>query len=233
MFVGHYAVAFASKRATPRTSLGVLVLAAQFIDLLWPMFLLIGLEHVRIVPGITRFTPLDFYDYPISHSLVAVVGWSVLFAVIVFARRRDTTAAFVCSALVFSHWLLDFVVHRPDLPVGIHGPSLGLSLWNHTAATFVVEGLMFVIGLWMYMRVTVARDRVGRYGLVVLVTLIVSLWIAGPFSAPPPSARAVAWVSLGQWLFVAMAFWIDSHRSARMRDESANPGHFTEAIESR
>ena len=117
MFIGHYAVALGAKKAAPRVSLGTLLLASQFIDLLWPIFLLLGLEHVRIAPGNTVFTPLDFYDYPISHSLLAVLGWSVGFGLVYYAVRRSGRNALILGAIVLSHWVLDFISHRPDLPL--------------------------------------------------------------------------------------------------------------------
>jgi hypothetical protein len=215
MFVGHYAVALAAKRATPQTSLGLLVISAQFLDLLWPVFLLTGWEHVRIAPGITRFTPLDFYDYPISHSLIGALVWSLLFAVTLFVFKRDSRAAQLCGALVFSHWILDLIVHRPDLPIGPRGPYVGLGVWNHVALSFASEGVIFVAGLWIYLRTTTARDAVGRYALLAFTLLLLVFWIPGPFGPPPPSARAVAWVALGQWLLIALAWWVDAHRTAR------------------
>src|SRR5437588_9872370 len=116
MFIGHFAVGFAAKKYAQRTPLVLLLAAPLFADLLWPIFLLLGWEHVRIDPGNTRFTPLDFYDYPISHSLVAAIGWSVLFGGIYFTVRRRASVAVLLGAGVLSHWGLDFLVHRPDLP---------------------------------------------------------------------------------------------------------------------
>src|SRR6186997_681775 len=117
MFIGHFGVAFAAKRPAPRVSLGTLFLAAQFIDLLWPVLLLLGVERVRIAPGITRVTPLDFEHYPISHSLLAVLGWAVLVGGAHFLLRRERRAALIVAALVLSHWVLDLLMHRPDLPL--------------------------------------------------------------------------------------------------------------------
>jgi hypothetical protein len=117
MFIGHYGVALAAKRLAPRASLGTLILAAEFVDALWPIFLMAGIEHVRIAPGITRVSPLGFYDYPISHSLVTVIGWAAGFGIVYFALRRYASGAWVAAALVLSHWFLDALVHRPDMPV--------------------------------------------------------------------------------------------------------------------
>lgn len=117
MFLGDYAVAFASKKLTPKDSLGTLVLSAQLVDLLWPIFLLLGLEHVRIDAGRTRVTPLDFYDYPITHSLLGAIGWSVGLGLLYFAARRYTRSAWILGAGVFSHRILDLISHAPDLPI--------------------------------------------------------------------------------------------------------------------
>ena len=103
MFIGHYAVALAAKRAAPKVSLGTTLCAAEFLDFVWPVLLLLGVEHFHIVPGITKVTPLDFYDYPYSHGLVFALGWSVLFAGAHFTLKRDKSAALVLGAVVFSH----------------------------------------------------------------------------------------------------------------------------------
>ena len=166
MFLGHFGVGFAAKRAAPRLSLGVLFLAAQFIDLLWPTLLLIGVERVSIAPGITAVTPLDFEHYPVSHSLLAVVGWSVLVGGVCFVLRRSWREALLLALLVISHWFLDALVHRPDLPLAPVGDArVGLGLWNSLAATLLVEGSIFLGGVWMYARATRARDAAGRWGL--------------------------------------------------------------------
>ena len=213
MFIGHYAVGLAAKKVAPQTSLGTLFLSVQLIDLLWPIFLLLGLEHVRIAPGNTAFTPLNFYDYPITHSLVGVLGWSVALGLIYFVITRYPRGAWVVGAGVLSHWVLDAVVHRPDLLLVPRGQTyVGLSLWNSVPRTLVVEGGMFVAGLALYLRATAARDRAGHYTLWSMVGLLVIIYIANALGPPPPSERAVAIVSLGAWLFFPWAYWVDRHR---------------------
>ncbi len=148
MFIGHIAVALGAKKAAPKVSLGTLIMAAQFVDLLWPIFLLLGVEHVRINPGDTAYTPLDFYDYPVSHSLLTGVGWAIVFGLVYYAIRRSARNAWILAACVISHWLLDLVVHRPDLPI-VPGLKtyVGLGLWNSVPATVIVEGALFVVGI--------------------------------------------------------------------------------------
>jgi len=215
MFIGHYAVALAAKKAAPKTSFGTLFLAAQFVDLLWPLLLLLGLEHVRIDPGNTAFTPLDFYDYPITHSLLAVTGWSLAFGLIYFALRRDAKASWIVGLAVLSHWVLDFLTHRPDLTIA---PGLQvyveLRLWKSLAGTIIVEGALFIAAVVLYTRTTVAADRTGRYAFWALIVFISLGYIANFMSRqqPPSSVTALAIGGLTQWLVIAWAYWIDRHR---------------------
>ena len=215
MFIGHFGVALAAKRAAPRASLGTLFLAAQLLDLMWPPLLLAGVEHVRIAPGITRVTPLDFYDYPISHSLLMVMVWSLALGAIYFAARKDSRAATVVAVLVLSHWVLDAIVHRPDLPLAPSSDArVGLGLWNSIAGTVLVEGLLFAAGVLMYVRTTSARDAQGRWGLWSLAVFLVVIWLANIFGPAPQNVDQIAYASLAMWLLVAWAWWADAHRKS-------------------
>lgn len=196
MFVGHFAVALAAKRAAPKLSLPLLFAAVQFADILWPAFILLGLEHTRIVPGITAASPLDLYDIPYSHSLVMSVVWSVVFAApLVFARR--TREAVILGVCVFSHFVLDFVTHRPDLPL-YPGSDLrmGMGLWNWLWPAVLVEAALYGLGIIIYLDATRAKNQMGRYGFAALVVLLGVAWLGGPFGPPPPSITAVAWSAL-------------------------------------
>jgi membrane-bound metal-dependent hydrolase YbcI (DUF457 family) len=216
MFLGHYAVAIGAKRAAPRTSLGTLIAAAAFLDLVWPVLVLLGLERVAVAPGATAFTPLDFEHYPISHSLVMSLVWGAAFGAVYFLARRDVRAAAVLALLVVSHWFLDAVVHRPDLPLTLAGDTrVGLGLWNSIPGTLAVELAMFAVGVWLYLGATRARDRIGGAGFVAFSVFVLAIYAGAAFGPPPPSAAAIAWSDMGQWLVVALAAWIDAHRSAR------------------
>lgn len=213
MFIGHFSLALAAKKAAPKSSLGTLMLAAGFVDVLWPFFLLLGWEHVRIDPGNTAVTPLDFYDYPLSHSLVAGIGWAIVFGAIYYAVKRYKRGAVVVALLVISHWFLDFVTHRADLPLlPVGGPKVGLGLWNHLIATLVIEIAMFCGGLWIYMRVTQPKDRIGHWGLVSLMALLFVMYFANIFGPPPPSVKAIALFGPVSLLLFAWPYWIDRHR---------------------
>lgn len=215
MFIGHFAVAFAAKRAVPEVSLGTLFLAAQLADLVWPTLVLLGVESFAIRPGITAVTPLDFTRYPYSHSLVALAGWGLALAVLHFLSRRRFAAAAVIVLVVLSHWLLDVVSHRPDMPVTIGGAErLGLGLWNSVPATVAVEGALFAVGVWIYARTTRALDRVGRWSFMALIVFLGLVYVGNIFGPPPPSVAAVAWTAQAIWLLVAWGYWIDRHRAA-------------------
>lgn len=213
MFVGHFGVGFGAKAAAPRTSLGTLFLASQFIDLLLPTLLLLGLERVKILPGATQVTPLDFECYPISHGLLAVLVWALGFAVVYHLSRRYRRGTIVVGLAVVSHWLLDLVAHRPDLPLYPgDSPLVGLGLWSSVPATFAVEMSLFAGGIWLYLRSTRPRDAFGRWPLWSMIVFLFVLYIGNLFGSPPPSVSAVAWVGQAQWLFIPWAYYIDKHR---------------------
>jgi FtsH-binding integral membrane protein len=213
MFIGHFAVALAAKKAAPRTSLGTLFIAAQFIDLLWPLFLLVGIEHVRIDPGATAVTPLDFYDYPFSHSFLGVVFWAVLFGVVYFGLRRDGRASIVLALCVASHWFLDLLTHRPDLPLSPGGEARwGLGLWNSLAGTLLIETALFAAGVFVYLRTTRAKNRVGTIGLWALAGILFAIYMANLFGPPPPDVSTIAYAGNLIWFFVLWAYWVDRNR---------------------
>lgn len=210
MFLGHFGLALAAKRVAPRTSLGTTIIAAQFLDLLWPVLLLLGLERVNIVPGLMATSALDFEHYPISHSLLATLGWAVLLAVTYFAVRRYPRGAVVVGLLVLSHWLLDAPMHRPDLPLWPGSDIVvGGGLWDSVAATLLLEFGLLAIGVAIYARTTRPRNRRGTIGLAALVALLAVMFVGAIFGPPPPDAGTIAWSALGMWVFVALGYWVD------------------------
>src|SRR5258708_2471226 len=148
MFIGHFALAFAAKKAAPKVSLGTLFVATQWLDILWPLYLMLGAEHFRIRAGITRVTPFEFYDYPLSHSLAMALAWAGAFGLAALIRRKGLRSAGILAALVVSHWVLDVVAHVPDMPVLPQGPYWGLGLWNSRWGTILVEGGLFIFGIF-------------------------------------------------------------------------------------
>lgn len=215
MFLGHWAAGFAAKPLAPRFSLGAALLGAQLVDMIWPMFLLAGIEHARVDPGNTAFTPLDFYHYPWTHSLVMTIAWGVLYAIVIKLVSKSTRFAIIGGLLVVSHWVLDAIVHRPDLPLTPNGAArIGFGLWNNVAATVIVELVLFGIAVALYLRVTRPLDRIGRWALVGLIVFLLIINLANIMSPPPPSMNAVAWAGLLMWLFPLWGWWIDKHREA-------------------
>jgi hypothetical protein len=215
MFIGHFALGFAAKRAAPRVSLGLFFAAAQLADLLWPLFVALGVEQVSIEPGITRVTPLDFTSYPYSHSLLLLIVWGVVLG---FVHRKWTRApgAFALLAgLVVSHWLLDFVMHRPDMPLYPGSVKLGLGLWDSPMATVMVELPLFAAGVWIYARATRARDAVGRWSFIALVGFLVMVYAGNLMGGPPPSVAAIWIVGLaGGGVLLLWSWWADRHRES-------------------
>jgi hypothetical protein len=216
MFIGHFAVGFAAKRAAPRTSLAVLLGAASLIDLLFPLFLLLGWERVWFEPGSNPFTRVSFF-YPFSHSLAATVVWAIAAASIYRAVARYRTGAVVVGLAVLSHWVLDAISHKPDMPLYPGAsPMVGLGLWYSVTATVIVEGLMFAAGVWIYTAVTRPRNRKGVYGLWSFVMLMVLLYAANILVPPPPDSSAVGWVGLAFGLFLLYVAWFDRYREVAL-----------------
>jgi SAM-dependent methyltransferase/membrane-bound metal-dependent hydrolase YbcI (DUF457 family) len=222
MFIGHFALGFASKRFAPRLPLAAAFVAAQFLDLLWPPLLLAGVESVRVEPGATAVTPLDFVSYPYSHSLLTSAVWATLFALIIFLTKRGRRAAVVAWLLVVSHWLLDFITHRPDLPLTPWGATrVGLGLWNSVAGTLAIELTLFVVCVAIYIKATRARERAGTYYFAALVVVLLLVYAANLSGEPPRDPRVIAKAGLGMWLFFVWAWWVDRQRPARDRRDEA------------
>ena len=214
MFIGHFAVGLAAKRWAPRTPLPLLLLAPNLLDLLWPIFLALGIETVRIDPGNTAVTPLDLHDYPWSHSLLMAVVWSALAAFFGWMLLRQIKVALILAALVFSHWILDFVTHRPDMPLW-PGSTIyvGLGLWNSKIGTVIVEGSLFVAGAFLYVQATRPRDRIGAFALAGLLGTLVLFYAGNLVGPPPPSVRAIIVATFVLFaVFLTWAWFIERHR---------------------
>ena len=217
MFIGHFALGFAAKRAAPRVSLGILFIAAQLADIVWPVLVAAGIEQVRIDPGNTAFTPLDFVSYPYSHSLLLLALWGLAlgygYAAIRGMRAR---IALLLAALVVSHWVLDVVTHRADMPIYPGSVKFGLGLWNSVTATVIVECAMFAAGIATYLQATRARDAIGRWAFAGLAALLVVAYLGNVAGGPPPSVTAL-WVVgiIGSLVILALSVWIDRHRDVK------------------
>jgi hypothetical protein len=219
MFIGHFGIGLAAKKTAPRISLGTLFIAAQFLDLLWPTLLLLKIEHVVIHPELDNAHLLAFTDYPISHSLLFVLIWSLLFGGLYFLLKKDRRGALILSLLVVSHWLLDLIVHFRDLPLYPgNSPLLGFGLWGSTAGTVIVEGAIFIAGLIIYLKSTVAINRTGNIVFWILILLLIISHVWSLFAAVPVSVNALAWSAQFQWVFVLLAYWADANRRVLLID---------------
>jgi hypothetical protein len=216
MFIGHYAVGLASKKLAPRASLGVLIAAPILLDLLWPVFLLLGWERVSVEPNSNPFLRLTFDLYPISHGLLAAISWAILFAAIYYGFTRYESGALVIWMAVISHWVLDYLVHRPDLPLYAGNSRLyGLGLWNHRWVVIAIELALFAAGTWIYLRQTKSKDKIGTYGFWGFVVLLLAAYAAAAFGPPPPqSLKKLVIATLCTALLIPLAWWFDSHREA-------------------
>ena len=220
MFIGHFALAFGAKKFAPQVSLGILFLACQLADIIWPNLVLLGNEALEVEPGITVMTPLNFLHYPYSHSLVALLLWSATFAVLyALLRRSGTKAAIVIAVLVLSHWILDVLTHRPDMPITLSDSShIGFGLWNFPVVAVPLELLLFGAGVWLYNRHTKPLNRQGSIGFWALILFLLVTYAASLLGPPPPSPTAVVWSAQALWLLIAWGFWVDHHRVKRGND---------------
>lgn len=217
MFVGHYGVSFAAKSVDRRVPLWTLFIAVQAVDILWGVFVLLGVEKVRIRPGLTAASPLDLYYMPYTHSLVAALGWSVLgFVVYRLVRGRGSAGgALLIAGAVLSHWVLDFIVHRADLPLYGNVHKVGLGLWKHAAPALTLEMLVLWAGLVLYLRSTAARQPgLGQYGMASYGIIMALVQVVGVWGPAPTSPRAEALTALFFYFgFAGIAAWLETRRA--------------------
>ncbi|MBI5215571.1 MAG: hypothetical protein HY960_07435 [Ignavibacteriae bacterium] len=213
MFIGHFAVGFAVKKLAPKSNLATNFIAVQFLDLLWPPLLLLGVERVAIEPGNTAVTPLNFISYPYSHSLLMTALWATLVAGVYFLVRKEKREAMVLWFAVLSHWILDVITHRPDLPLTPGSSSFfGFGLWNSVAATVIIEGGLFALGIYFYTIATKVKNKKGIIGFWSLIAFLLLIYCMNLFGPPPPNVEAIPWAGLSLWLLVLWAWWVERNR---------------------
>lgn len=220
MNIGHYGVSLGLKKADKNINLGLLFFASQFVDILWAVLVLLGIERADIVPGITAANPIDYTYYPFSHSLIASLIWTgvlyIIFRVLpTKPGSQKSKVALVMATAVLSHFFLDLLSHRPDLPLSIgDSPKIGLGLWNFVLVSYIVEGLIFFIGLWLYMRATDGETFAGKYGMLIFAAFLFLTNLMNLFGTPPPNSQTLATFSLTTYLLsIGIAFWLDRKRS--------------------
>jgi hypothetical protein len=216
MFVGHFGLSFAAKKAAPKVSLATLFIATQFVDVIWPFMLVFHIEKVAITPGYTKMNAFEFLYYPYTHSLVMGLVWGALTAFLYVLIKKDTRGAIVIGLCVLSHWFLDVVVHVADLPITpFDNYKVGFGLWNHIAATLIIETIIFLGGVLIYTSVTKARNKIGSWGLWSLVTLLLLITVSNAFGPTPPDSIMTLFISfvILMTIIVSFAGWVDKNRA--------------------
>ncbi len=216
MFVGHYGPSFAAKAAEQTIPLWLLFLAVQWLDVMWSVFVLLGIEKVRIAPGFTATNPLDLYYMPYTHSLVAALLWSVAALTVykLWSRSDGWRGPVLVGLAVFSHWVLDLLVHRADLPLYDNSMKVGMALWNYPVLAFVMEVVVLFAGLYLYLRSTRPRGATGRYGLLIFAVVMFLIQAYVFFGPPPTSDKAAAVTALAAYLiFAAAAYFLAKQRA--------------------
>lgn len=222
MFIGHYGPSFAAKRYEPTIPLWILFIAVQLLDVLWGIFVILGIERVRIVPGFTRTNALDLYYMPYTHSLPGALAWALVAGIAYFAVRRSKRGGLLIAAAVFSHWPLDLVVHRPDLPLYDNAAKAGLGLWDYPIATLIVEGALVAGGLGLYVRNTRSLTTPAKYAIPLFICAALCIQAAMAFGPAPPSDRAMAITALSSYAILAGAIaWLEKGRSAEANKPAA------------
>ncbi|MCP4884144.1 MAG: hypothetical protein GY908_10155 [Flavobacteriales bacterium] len=210
MFIGHFALGFASKKISNSLSLALMFMAVQFLDLIWPIFVLLGIETVAIQDGITKLTPLDFTYYPYSHSLLMAIFWSLLFGMVYFIITKNRQNSLILAGLVLSHWVLDFLVHRPDLPLSPFSDyKVGLGMWNYPAVEMIIEFSLFFTGVYFYYSVKKPKKKIAFWSLIGFLLIIQVMSFFGP---PPPDVNSIVWSANLVWIFVFWAWWIEHEK---------------------
>lgn len=214
MFIGHFAPAFVAAAIAPeRPRLGLYFIAAQLVDWAFFAFVLIGVEDMRIDPGITAMNPMDLYHMPYTHSLLGTAGFAVGFALLAWLVTRDRLAGLLAGAVVLSHWPLDLLVHLPDLTLAGEPPKLGLGLWRYPAIAMPLE-LVLTFGALVFL---VIRSRGPGLPVLAMAALLLVLqginWFGPQPEAVTQELPLTAFLAFG--LATLAAWWLGRSRRAK------------------
>lgn len=215
MFIGHYSAAFVAASHPKAPGLGTLFVAAQLVDVAFFAFVPLGIENMRVVPGMAAMNPMDLYDMPWTHSLIGAAGWAAAFGLVVAAVTKRVIAGVLAGLVVLSHWPIDWLVHIPDLTIAGSPPKLGLGLWNHPAIAMPLELGVLAAGVWFYAYRTKATAK--RWLLPALIVLLLGLQSVNWFGPPPVAVDFGLW-GLGLVAFALAAVtatWVARNRVAR------------------
>jgi membrane-bound metal-dependent hydrolase YbcI (DUF457 family) len=211
MFIGQFAVGLISKKNDNLPSLAMMFLAVQWLDLVWPILVLFGIESLSIDPGNTKLTHLSFDFYPYSHSLLAAFFWSLILGSSYFFFTKNRRGSLIMGGLVMSHWVLDWITHRPDLPLSPFSVTkVGLGLWNYPIIEIALEVLVYGLGAFLYFKSSSFKRKISFWILIAFLLVIHLMNLFGP---PPPNTMAVAWSANLMWLIILWAWWIEKKPS--------------------
>lgn len=210
MFIGHFAAGLASKKISNSLSLAMMFIAVQFLDIIWPVLVLLGIETASIEHGITKLTPIDFTYYPYSHSLAMAIVWGFLFGLTYYIVTKNRKNSLILGLLVLSHWVFDLLVHRPDLPLSPFSDyKVGLGMWNYPIAEIVIEFSLFFMGVFFYYTSKRPKKRIAFWSLIGFLLIIQFMNFFGPI---PNDIDSVAWGANLVWLFIIWAWWIEREK---------------------
>ena len=218
MFIGHFAVGLAAKKSAPKINLGILFVACQLLDLIWPVLVLLGIEKVSVDHSATVVTPFDFSYYPYSHSLLTSALYSLIFGLVAWKMTKSLKAGAIFGLVVLSHWGLDFLTHRPDLPIYFDNIKVGLGLWNSTIGTFIVEGGLFVIGVVLYLKaspIISIKRKIIFWSLITFLSVMYLGNLFGPKAPVETHSNAIAGPALAMWIIVIWGYFADRTKEIR------------------
>lgn len=216
MFIGHFAIGLGAKKFVPQVNLGLLFIFCQLLDLIWPVLVLAGIESVHVDHTATVVTPFMFDHYPYSHSLLATVIYGLVLGVTAGYFFKSKKVGLVTMLVTSSHWILDFITHRPDMPILFEGEKVGLGLWNHLGLTVAIEVSMFVAGVLLFIKVgslISKKQKLWFYGLCafLLVSYAANIW--GPKLPQDTPPSMIAGPALSMWILVIWGYLVDRRKA--------------------
>ena len=216
MFVGHYGPAFAAKAVAKPIPLWLLFVAVQFMDIVWSILVLLGVEKLRIVQGFTASNPLDLYYMPYTHGLIgSLVLCALLGGISEYFLPQKGRTFLIVGACVFSHWLLDLIVHVPDLPLIGDRMKVGFGLWRWRDISLAAEFATLFAGFWAMLRYAPSPNRSSHIRLWSLAGWLVIAQIFNAFGPQPATPQIAAGMALGAYLIFALFAWqVDRARNA-------------------
>ena len=224
MYIGHFAPALAASAASPEAPrLGTLFIAAQLVDLAFFMFVILGVEHLRVVPGITAMNPMDLYHMPYTHSLLGAALWGAAFGALVWGLCRSLAAGAWAALVVISHWFTDLLVHRPDLTLAGLPPKFGLGLWDHRLVAIPLELGLTGIAFWFFL----SRTR-GPIGPALILLVVMLLFQAINWFGPQPKEYSIALpitALVSYAVLIVLARWVGTTRRHKQAAGLAMPSY--------